>query len=1072
MWGLGVGGLRVVARGTGWAGLWGAILLLWAEKQPDTPGLFETAWVLAGTTAIFFLVRNIGRLVRETSASAVAESLGTEPRDLLRTAMELSADPQAGEFHTGAILQAEKAFPKNWKSRLASGPWWGTAARAALGGILFLFVAWRVDGPARRRTIWPFGSDGGGILSVHPGNAVFFRGENVSVTVRVAGEESLSPQLEVRGPGLEGEGRSFQFVSPGVHTYVFRSLQDAIQYRVLFRGRRSPRFQLTPFDPPKLLALRAEVEPPAYAGKKPERHEDSLALKVLAGSTVRWSLRLDPADTSLRVDGGGKDLEPTKTSEGWRWEDRADRNLERRLWARRSKETGEALVGELSVEAVPDAPPVVTLLGPAEDLQADSKDRFPVTAEFRDDIGLVESSLLVRVNGGPWRREPWVRFSKGVSGEVLEREFDLGRFSLSEGDQLEIQAAAQDGQTPAGEGRSEVRRVSIAAYSAAHEKIEGDLALFQKDLLNRLAEEMDLRVQVRVSTPNWNGLATGQRDLDRRLAESKDSLAEILDRMSVDPRTDRGNLLEHRGIQESLNELTQHILPLADRSLSNQDRPGAENAMTQAVAELQRMALLSEQALRAQNTRRLIRDQGDLSNMAENLARSLAQGPRLSESEARAFQETARAMEEALRRIRERLEKMPKDLSEDFVNRAAVETLRFDRVSGALSRMAQALAVNDGAEALAAAQEALEQIQEIERQLARAGAGALGPGMGGAGMETAGALREADDRLREIIGKQESLLDRTETSAAQVLERHGILQAKGLDQLRAAAPLWESRAGEWAEGLSAEGHENAVVQGLRRLEVLSFDLGRALGSGHLPAAMGRLGEIQAQAEKTRDLLMTDLGSSGVPSSGGGVPTSNPGEAIVSDVASLASESRSFLDLLGTPFSEGESLSLDERLRFPVWAEEQDLLGRETRGLAQALADLTGRNALLSPGLPRRLSDAAVRMEGSGSDLRLLALRSAQKNQEQALELLRDVQESLSKASRNMQSLSSGAGSPSIPTLRQGGGSGGTSGAVELPRPHDFRPPRAFREELMKSMKEGYPKDQERAIQDYYRHWAK
>jgi hypothetical protein len=255
VWFVGVGGLRAVLRGAGWTGFAGSILLLGAAKWPDAPGMLETAWVFVGATGLFFLIRAIRRLARETSASVVAESLGTEPRDLLRTAREISTDPQIDEFHRRAIQQAENAFPKNWKTRLALLPWRWVVGQAALGGLLFFLVAGQSDGPVWRRTIWPFGTNGGGILSVHPGNAMFFRGENVAVTVRVGGDDSLAPQLEVRSAGLEGELRAFQFVSPGVHTYVFRSLQESINYRVLFRGRRSARFRLTPFDPPKLLSL-------------------------------------------------------------------------------------------------------------------------------------------------------------------------------------------------------------------------------------------------------------------------------------------------------------------------------------------------------------------------------------------------------------------------------------------------------------------------------------------------------------------------------------------------------------------------------------------------------------------------------------------------------------------------------------------------------------------------------------------------------------------------------------------------------------------------------------------------
>jgi hypothetical protein len=69
-----------------------------------------------------------------------------------------------------------------------------------------------------------------------------------------------------------------------------------------------------------------------------------------------------------------------------------------------------------------------------------------------------------------------------------------------------------------------------------------------------------------------------------------------------------------------------------------------------------------------------------------------------------------------------------------------------------------------------------------------------------------------------------------------------------------------------------------------------------------------------------------------------------------------------------------------------------------------------------------------------------------------------------------------SGQPATGTIQPApggaGASGSQSGPVRIPRAEDFRPPKEFREEVLKSMKEKYPKTYERIIQDYYERWAK
>lgn len=891
-------------------------------------------WILLVGSLTIFLFRTFWRLRAMIQIAPVAEKLGAQPSDLFLTAWELSGETP-DEFQTRAMRYANKAFPKEWVKQLAPARWRLFTGLFALGLIFFILGIGKVPGPLRSRALWPFRPVPSSILSVQPGNAFFPRGEDVAVTVRVSTHDFTEPRLEVLSAGGAWESRSLFSDSPGVYTTILRSLQEPLDYRAFNKTGRSPRFRLTPFDPPKLLHLQAEIRPPAYARQKPNVVQDVLSLRVLTGSRVRWSLVLDPADSLLRMDADQTPPTLAKTGVEWSWTETPNGKLVRRLWARRSDGSGDVLLTELTMEAVPDEPPQVSLLSPNEDLQADKKDQIPMTAELTDDVGLWDVGLAFRINEGSWTREGWKRYPLGTLHNVLDHGFDLTRLSLKGGDRVDFFISARDGRNPPGEGRSETRHMEIIDTTAIHDQVRQDLEAFQKSLLDRLAEERSVRDHVAVSTPNWGGALTEQRQTARRLMNDENQFKILLAQMAQDPGTDRETLMDHQNLAESLRDLNQSALPEADRSLVQQDPSRAARAMDPIINELERISRLSAEAVRAQDTRQLLRDQAEVSNVAENVAHALAEKPSMTEEEARQFQETVQAMREAMDRILERVKQLQKNESEEFLKNARVETLRFDQVSQALNRLNQALQHQNGTDALAAAQEVLDQLKEMERQLNRAG-----EGLSSSNAETETVLTEKLDDVKKIIRRQEVLLDRT-------------------------------------SGLS---------------EIL----------------------------QSRDL------------------------------------------------------TLGEQANIPPWAEEQNGLARDARSSSEKLTDIARGTPIISPKIAPQISAAADAMEGAARFLKSLDLRGAQDQQEKALELLRDAQEKLSESLKTLQSLSQSAGAGGRSTIRRlgRGMSLGGSGDVPLPRANDFRPPSEFRQEILDSMKESYPEDQEGPVQNYYRHWTK
>jgi hypothetical protein len=752
-WAVGIfGALRLLVQSVGGA-LVGGVLQISLKLFFSLPvEWIRGSWILIVGFFLASFVRALRRLRPLFGIRFVTEQLGGQPRDLFLTAWELTEQNSSEDFQRRAWAQAEKSFPARWVGRLVPAGAISLISSVTLALFLFLWLIGNTPGPLLNKALWPFQTDPSGILSVHPGNAFFPRGEDVVVTIRVSTSDVTEPRLDVRSQGDAWAFRPLYSETPGVYTTVLRALQDPLDYRVLCKNGRSS-FRLTPFDPPKLIRLQAHIDPPAYTGRKTEVLQDILSLRIMKGSQVRWSLETDPSDSLLRIENAPA---VKKTGNEWSWTEIADQKIERRLWARRSNGSEEVLLTDLTIDPISDAPPQVTLLAPSEDIQTDGKDRIPLTLELTDDVGLATLGITFRVNQGSWTTKVWNHFPPGTVHDIRDEEFDLSALFLNAGDFVDFYVSARDGCSPPGEGRSETRRMEVLDFDGIHATVMESLGAFQKALGDRLAEERAVRENVTVSTPNWGGLLTEQRQVARRLKKDEENVIELLDQMAQDPGMDRGTFLEHQGLGERLKDLNRSTLPDVDRSLREENSFRSARILDQAIAELERMAHLSAEAVRAQDTHRLLRDQSDLSNMAENVARSLAEKTDMSEEDSRQFQETVQAMQEAMNRIRDRVENLQKHLSEEDLKNAKVEALRFDRVSRALSRLTQALQQKNGEDALAAAKDVLEQLRVMERQLNRAS-----ESLSSYGSETEAALTEEQEQLNKLIHRQEALLDRT-----------------------------------------------------------------------------------------------------------------------------------------------------------------------------------------------------------------------------------------------------------------------------------------------------------------------
>lgn len=1057
---------------------------------PLSTGGRRALWgfLLAGTVAAALATLRAWRGWR-TRRIALDVGRRLRPGDGLLNAWELARRPPPAvseELIRENLRRTAERLPELSPARDMRPPEWRGWA-AAFGAALALSAAAFFWLPASGRAAllrvyYPFGADViPGLLSVLPGDGRFPWGEDVAVRVKVSGP--LEPEFWVQSGGLRWEKRGLHPGEEGEYRYLFQALREPVTYRFRLRGRWTPAYELTPFRPPRLESFRVRLESPAYAGRAAEVLENQPAWRVLRGARVLFEGRLDqPVPAAAGVFEDGRAV-PVKVGGGravsFSWE--AYESGELRLsWESPDPAAGP---GEMrfQVEVLDDGPPRVRLLAPAQDLLLSPRERLPLVYEASDDFGVSQVFLKYSLNNGEEQSLPLKSFSRAEGGLPVQGLYDhvwaLENLALNPGDRVRYRVTARDDNVLSGpgEGASASFTLQVASYEQDHRRLEEALEAVRRDMLSALAEQSLLRDALKGQSPDWAGLSRRQAAVKDALAGAANRLASAVEGLARDPLADQVMVAEHQAILESLRDLGQDAAPRAQAGLSAREADPAGRAMEEIVSELERLSLLSENVQKAAVMRNVLRDQEDLTQTARSLMDELSARPggELSPEDRRKMQEMLSQMGRLMQAIARQIQNMPQALPEDFVNQEGVKALRWEEMAS-LMRETQRLMSQDPAAALEQMRKLVEELERMQKTLAQAA-----NSLPGGPSWFSGPLREAMDRRRKelesLIDRQEKLKARAEVFSGKALARlledqKRLLKDMADEHNRRLRPNARGLLGQFSDS-PAPGLWNAGSAALNQLRDSTDGLQKELEAAQVQKAPQLFQDILMQLDRLGALVKHTRARSPADAP-------RPGDAGLDRLAQQIQDLREgynrLRDRLAWSPQEEELLSSMEKGDFALLAPEQEALRLETLAYRRDVQVLARDTAALGTRFLRRLLLAAEAMGQAHKEISEGRSRPAVQSQEEALRHLRDAQEGMRSADRQMETMPGAAGRPagaSIQPLGAQGASGARSGPVRLPKPEDFRPPREFREELLKSMKEKYPKSHEGTIQDYYDRWA-
>jgi hypothetical protein len=323
--------------------------------------------------------------------------------------------------------------------------------------------------------------------------------------------------------------------------------------------------------------------------------------------------------------------------------------------------------------------------------------------------------------------------------------------------------------------------------------------------------------------------------------------------------------------------------------------------------------------------------------------------------------------------------------------------------------------------------------------------------------ETREVGQRASSRAAEALQQElQSFLERQERRL-QVVERQGRV-------MESLAP----RLGFHGSPLPGGRPQTSAEAGAERLQMLEARRRVGAAANEVRSALREdLGQAR-QAAEALQLAVEDL-SQGVADM---VADDPPRGQALDQARQLAGQNLdellAELDALGDRRLDG--LQQADRGELQGQGERQGELAGRAGELAERLAQLAQKTPLVGSEAAENARGAQGSMQGAGGSLGRGDPFGAVPQQGRALEQLAELSQRLQSARQQMQQGLQGQGMQIVrsPGQRPGGGQDVDRSRVDIPREMEARELRAFREEVLRAMREGrYPEEYREDVERYY-----
>ncbi len=821
-------------------------------------------------------------------------------------------------------------------------------------------------------------------------------------------------------------------------------------------------------DPVSVGNLDVAIIPPAYTGLEKTTHENSEgSVSAYPGSRVVVSGRLSrQVDSGLiKVPGAGP-IPLDMGGIGGEGFSAAWTALEAGVYRLAFFEDGKAVPCGFTPRSVTlreDGEPVVELLLPETDMEAKTTDEVAVSYRATDDFGIDRIELVLQgdeevrltLRSGLNER---LEGPRGGGALLVEGEtvfMPAAYPELGAGAYLRIEAWDTDTVNGPKSGGSTSIYLTFMSLSRMQQELEG--------LESRLLEAMLAHLADHLEFPHPD-----EKRVERMRGDARDllKLMETISQRALDGEAD--------GLMgaAALVNIEAGLKPTLAQWVAK-----GEPFRVETITELERSIIFLDELMRQLSMEQVLGLGEELSALQRDLFDRLRSG------------ESPESLMEAVSNIEKLLSAMVQKLSSNstmpdgFANSDAVNKGTDSKLSDMLKELKEAIRRGDNERAAELAEELMEMLNQWLDELDEA-----------ADMEMAGSsdpmmkkLGELSQKVLEAMAEQERVLGDTRTIAdkatGQTVEKlkEMINEFKQRQQKRLAQINRNSAAIERQAPRREGGVHSGEMAGLLEKRTELNQLVRQAGRD-LEDAISRVAqEARMIEEKVRELQDEVMGL--IDDEGEGAKTdaeeskhqakqqAKKRDDITRNADEAAKAAREIAEDIESLLADRtESLDQLSREQLDNLSGDQAQLGEMIGEIESELTELAGQSPMIGPGLGGKAGEAR---QSSGKAQGRLGQHDpfgAMPQESSVLESLAQLSGEMEQSMKNMQGQKPGGQKPSMMRRGQRGRNGRDvdRSRVEIPGEAEARALKAFREDVLKAMREGrYPKEYKREIERYY-----
>lgn len=463
-------------------------------------------WVLLASllSVCVFVILLIRSFLNKPSLKNLAsqiEEANPDLLDMLNCAVELE---EASKIRNLSFMEKRvlhktesKAQEIAWSHGTRPKPrFWGFLAIGVVFG--FTLTAFSMNQSPLKKTIDSFSDEPGLFLFTtktgashkeeYASSHEFSRGTDISVFADVTrghrGEKIAFIEFKENGKVERLEMLATPIM--GRFEFVVPSLQEDFIYRVVTPSLESEWQKLQAYDPPSILEVKWEINPPAYLKMDDISHQNFGYVRAPEGSRIQLEISVDikPANVGAFIFSDGNEIALQREGGnifGTNHKLEAEWKGVILLKDLDAPEREPVEYEEFTFAPIPDEPPIVEITEPAKDLQLASDANLLIEVFSSDDHGVADVRINISHAGD--KEEETIFVDPVEKEKTISYVLDLSERALAIGDVITYMALAMDNKEPEGQiARSEIYFIEILPPEGNSTESDAEMNGEQKEI--------------------------------------------------------------------------------------------------------------------------------------------------------------------------------------------------------------------------------------------------------------------------------------------------------------------------------------------------------------------------------------------------------------------------------------------------------------------------------------------------------------------------------------------------------------------------------------------------------------